>query len=122
MKITSRMKDIAARLKKYSAYDMEIGEGMRGMDKTGSEAHYDIGDKPTWDFIIAKKMPYCDGCVVKYICRWRHKGTPMEDLKKCRNYVNKLIEEEEKRSANVKDSPGPNCGCLSCRDFTWNKP
>lgn len=40
---------------------------------------------------------YCLGCVIKYITRWDKKGAGVEDLKKARWYLNKLIDtlEEE---------------------------
>ena len=38
-----------------------------------------------------------EGSVIKYISRWRdkHKENPLEDLYKCRHFLNKLIEHEE---------------------------
>jgi hypothetical protein len=36
------------------------------------------------------------GNVIKYVMRWKFKGTPIEDLQKARTYLNWLIEYEEK--------------------------
>lgn len=47
------------------------------------------------EFIMANKLGYCEGNVVKYVCRHNLKGG-VEDLKKARNYLNILIEEAEK--------------------------
>ena len=47
------------------------------------------------EYIMANDLDYCEGNVVKYISRWRMKDG-IQDLKKCRNYINILIEEEER--------------------------
>lgn len=39
---------------------------------------------------------FLKGNVLKYIWRYEHKGSPVEDLKKRKWYLEKLIEEEEK--------------------------
>jgi hypothetical protein len=36
------------------------------------------------------------GNVIKYICRWPFKGTPIKDLHKAKVYLDWLIEHEEK--------------------------
>lgn len=36
---------------------------------------------------------YCTGNIIKYVCRWKHKNG-LEDLKKARWYINKLLSEE----------------------------
>jgi hypothetical protein len=36
---------------------------------------------------------FITGTVIKYLCRYTHKGTPVEDLKKARWYLDKMIEE-----------------------------
>ena len=45
------------------------------------------------DFIIANKLNFCEGNVVKYISRWRLKNG-VEDLKKAKQYIDFLIEKE----------------------------
>lgn len=45
----------------------------------------------TWDYIIANKIGYMEGNVIKYVSRWKDKGG-IEDLKKARHYLDKLIE------------------------------
>ena len=39
---------------------------------------------------------HLQGTALKYLWRFRYKGKPLEDLKKCRWYLDKLIEEYEK--------------------------
>jgi hypothetical protein len=48
-----------------------------------------------WDYIAANNLGYFEGNVVKYVSRWRDKGG-IEDLRKARHYLDKLIELETK--------------------------
>jgi hypothetical protein len=47
-------------------------------------------------YIVANKLDFCEGNVIKYVTRWKDKGG-VEDLKKARQYLDVLIEEEEKK-------------------------
>lgn len=60
--------------------------------------HYKLLKYETWDVIASWGLGYLDGNAVKYISRWRNKNG-IEDLKKARHYLDKLIEEEEKKSS-----------------------
>ena len=42
---------------------------------------------------------FLTGTVLKYMFRWRWKGTAVADLKKARYYLDRLIAEEEKLGA-----------------------
>ena len=57
--------------------------------------HYKTGGIETIDFIEAKELCYHLGNVVKYIARAKHKGAYLNDLKKARWYLNRVIEKEE---------------------------
>lgn len=59
--------------------------------------HYKTSIEP-WDAIVSWELGYLDGNVVKYVARWRKKGG-LADLKKAQHYLEKLIEEEEKRKS-----------------------
>jgi len=48
------------------------------------------------EFILANDLPYPEGNVIKYVCRWRYKNG-VEDLRKARNYIDQMIAEYEKR-------------------------
>jgi hypothetical protein len=50
-----------------------------------------------WDYILQNDIGYMEGSVIKYISRWRNKNG-LEDLYKCRHFLNKLIEHEEKKT------------------------
>lgn len=67
--------------------------------------HYKQKVIQPWDAIIAWGLGFLDGNVVKYIARYRVKGG-IEDLKKARHYLDKLIEaEEEKKTVIVGAAP-----------------
>ncbi len=65
-----------------------------------SPPHYTRGRIEVWDFIADQKLDYFTGNVVKYVCRAGFKGEKLEDLRKARAYIDKLIslEEEEGNS------------------------
>jgi len=54
--------------------------------------HYGGGIEPI-KFIQSHGMNFAEGCVVKYITRYKAKGTAVADLKKCRDYINHLLSE-----------------------------
>lgn len=54
--------------------------------------HYNEGIE-AWDYIISHNMNFLEGNIVKYITRYKHKNG-LEDLKKVRQYLDKLIETE----------------------------
>jgi len=56
-----------------------------------SPIHYRQEAIQVWDFIIANEIPYMEGNIIKYICRWREKGG-LEDLQKAKHYIEKLME------------------------------
>lgn len=63
------------------ALDVQIGGG-----------HYMLPIQPIV-YIHANKLPFIEGCVVKYITRWRDKGG-IEDLEKVKHYLDLLIQLE----------------------------
>jgi len=64
--------------------------------------HYNTGKIEVIDAIEEWNMGFCDGNVIKYVARHRHKGKPIEDLKKAKWYLERLIQqyEQEKRIEN----------------------
>lgn len=53
--------------------------------------HYKNKSIQPWDYIAANNLGYFEGNAIKYISRWRDKGG-VEDLKKAKHYIDKLIE------------------------------
>lgn len=65
-------------------------------EKVEHPSHYNKGIE-VWDFIISHDMDFMTGNIVKYVARFKHKNG-IEDLKKAKFYLDKLIEvESEKR-------------------------
>ena len=60
--------------------------------------HYKQHTYETWDVIADWGLGYFDGNAVKYLSRWRHKNG-VEDLRKARHYIDKLIEMETRVKA-----------------------
>lgn len=56
--------------------------------------HYREKTIQPWDFIAANQLGYFEGNIVKYVSRWQDKGG-INDLKKARHYLDKLIELSE---------------------------
>ena len=56
--------------------------------------HYKQGNIEVIDFILDQDMDYLTASITKYICRWRFKNG-IEDLKKARWFLDKLIEQQE---------------------------
>jgi len=53
--------------------------------------HYNTGNIEVIDAIEDWGMGFHDGNAIKYIARARHKGKELEDLKKARWYIDRLI-------------------------------
>lgn len=53
--------------------------------------HYKGKAIQPWDFIVANGLGFLEGNVIKYVARWKDKNG-IEDLKKARHYLDKLIE------------------------------
>lgn len=64
-------------------------------DIVNSPSHYTQGKIEIADFIDDQKMDFFLGNAIKYLSRYKHKGKPLEDLKKARWYVQRLIKNEE---------------------------
>tara|TARA_Y100001938_G_C7735784_1_gene256919 strand:- start:112 stop:375 length:264 start_codon:yes stop_codon:yes gene_type:complete len=82
--------------KKYSftaAYNREWKQGNQDV----KPIHYDFTIEP-FDYIYENNMGFAEGCVVKYITRWQYKGG-VEDLYKAKQYIEMLIEKEEKNGS-----------------------
>ena len=65
--------------------------------------HYKELDPQPWDLIRAWNLGYMEGNVIKYVGRWQSKGG-LEDLRKARHYLDKLIEYE--MGAEIKGTQG----------------
>jgi hypothetical protein len=73
---------------------------MSANDQQIGGRHYIEKAVQPWDFIVANNMGYLEGCIVKYVSRYKDKNG-VEDLIKASHYLDKLIEVE--RAKNERD-------------------
>jgi len=66
---------------------------MAANDKQEGGAHYKGVPVEHWDFVLMHNIPYLEAQVIKYMMRWRKKNG-IEDLRKAKHFVEKLIEHE----------------------------
>ena len=66
-----------------------------------SPDYYKRGNIEVTDFIIDQSMSFLEGNIVKYLVRYKEKSG-IEDLRKARWYLEKLIEEQVKHGENNK--------------------
>jgi len=72
----------------------QVGNGSARLDQVGGE-HYKKFKIQPWDVIDEYDLSFYAGNALKYLLRAGHKGAKAEDLRKCRHYLDKLIEIEE---------------------------
>lgn len=61
-------------------------------------AHYSGMAVDVIDFCLHNGIPYPEGNIIKYVCRWRKKGG-IADLEKARDYLDRLIAHEQSKGA-----------------------
>ena len=67
---------------------------MASSEQVGGD-HYAIMNIQPIEFILANELGFCEGNVIKYLCRYKRKNG-LEDLKKARQYLDFLIERESR--------------------------
>lgn len=65
--------------------------------------HYQFKIQPI-DFILANDIPFCEGNIIKYICRWKLKNG-RQDLEKAQHYIQMLIDKLDKDSKEAFNTP-----------------
>ena len=71
-------------------------EGLAAREAVNHPTHYNTGNIEVIDAIEDWGLDFNAGNVVKYVARHQHKKNPVEDLKKARWYLDRLIERMEK--------------------------
>jgi hypothetical protein len=61
-------------------------------------AHYTHGKIEPWDVVKDWGLDYFTGCAMKYVCRHKHKGTPVQDIQKAIDCLIKYKENLEKET------------------------
>ena len=64
-------------------------------NQVGGEHYRNKAIQP-WDYIVSNNLGYLEGCVVKYVSRYKEKGG-MQDLEKAAHYLHKLMEVQSER-------------------------
>ena len=70
------------------------------MAAVNSPQHYTQGNMETIDMIKESLTEeefsgYLKGNILKYVCRYIHKGMPLKDLMKSQWYLDKLVKEQK---------------------------
>ncbi len=65
------------------------------IDMVNHPPHYNTGNIEVIDFIEDQGLDFRLGSVVKYVCRAKHKGTELEDLRKARWYLSRWLNSSE---------------------------
>jgi hypothetical protein len=68
-------------------------DARRALDRQVGGGHYKGMAIQPVEYIHRNGLGFAEGCVVKYVSRWRAKGG-VEDLKKARHFLDLLIEME----------------------------
>ncbi len=73
--------------------------GKSKVETTNKVSYYNRGYEVI-KYIESWDMNFSEGCIIKYISRYKFKGTPLKDLKKARDYINRLIDNLDKDNEN----------------------
>jgi hypothetical protein len=69
---------------------------MKSFKKQVGGSHYKKYKIQPVDFIIKNNLDFCQGCVIKYVLRFKEKGG-VEDLLKAKHYIELLIDTTKSR-------------------------
>jgi len=75
----------------------EFEQASKANDVQVAGTHYKSKAVQPWDYIVANNLGYLEGNIVKYVSRWKDKGG-IDDLRKARHYLDKLIEVQDGKS------------------------
>tara|TARA_R110000824_G_scaffold137613_2_gene301830 strand:+ start:558 stop:788 length:231 start_codon:yes stop_codon:yes gene_type:complete len=59
------------------------------MDSKLSKSYSKYASEPVV-FIMKNNIPFAEGCIIKYVCRWKGNNN-LEDLRKAKHYIDMLI-------------------------------
>lgn len=93
------VKDIKEQIRDHPRFELNREPGpsdnvTRPSDTQVGGSHYKNMPIQPVKFITANDLGFCEGNVVKYICRYKEKGQ-VEDLQKAKHYIDLLIESME---------------------------
>ena len=86
--------------------EMFKGVAYDSLDKQIDGDHYKGMKIQPAQFINENQLLFAEGNAIKYICRWRYKHdtkeAQIEDLKKAKQYIDLLIEQETQPEGKIK--------------------
>lgn len=68
---------------------------MSARDRQEGGEHYRAAAVQPIDLILANDLDFCEGSVIKYVTRYRRKGTPLEDLRKARHAGRQCVDDDD---------------------------
>jgi len=71
-------------------------------DLRNDPPHYTQGIE-CFDYISSHDFSYAEGAIIKYVTRYKHKGSALQDLLKAEWYLRQLILEQEAREGFFND-------------------
>jgi hypothetical protein len=74
-------------------------------DPVNRPQHYTFGSIEVIDALEAWALPFHEANVVKYVARARHKGNELEDLRKARWYLDRIIRNLEAKQEVPAEKP-----------------
>lgn len=80
--------------------DNDDGIRQPGNEMVEHPNHYNKGIE-VWDYTDSWRMDFLEGNIIKYVTRYKYKNG-VEDLKKAKQFIERLIEREEKENAGIK--------------------
>ncbi len=81
----------------YEKLDAEykLAQAVKAQDLINKPNHYTAGSIEVLDFIEAWDLDFCAGNVIKYVSRSPYKGSELQDLKKAKFYIERIIQKLE---------------------------
>jgi hypothetical protein len=92
--MSTRLSDDPERIESLK-HQAQLGAKAKANDRQEGGDHYQNKAIQPWDYIISNNIGYLEGNIIKYVSRYKEKHG-LEDLKKARHYLDKLIEEISK--------------------------
>ena len=83
--------DKISNMKETPVLELSGLEGIARREAINHPPHYNQGNIEVIDVIEDWALDFHAGNIIKYIARYKHKGKPIEDLKKARFYLDRLI-------------------------------
>jgi hypothetical protein len=67
-------------------------QSMQSLQRQVGGDHYQAFAIQPAEFIAANNLSFLKGSIIKYVCRYRLKGAPVEDARKAVHYAEMLLE------------------------------